>query len=147
VIRVALAAVFAAVLLGATLPAVEAGAAGRTAAGVEADLDRLERAMFALYDGEAATAPGVGGAVRRVTLRLPRDSWTTVPVASVDLAPASGGARLSYRLRGRERVSRHVAVPLRASLGFDAPGRHRVVFRLVRDDGGVAVAAARGGTA
>lgn len=146
-IRVALAVVFAAALLGATLPAVEAGAAERTAVGVEADLDRLERAMLALYDGEAATAPDVDGAVRRLTLRLPRESWATVPVASVDLVPANGGARLSYRLRGRERVGRHVPVPLRASLGFDAPGRHRVVLRLVRDEGGASVAAARGGTA
>jgi hypothetical protein len=141
--RVAFAVVFAVAMLGATLPAVEAGATERTAAGVEVDLDRLERAMLALYDGEAATAPGVDGAVRRVTLRLPRDSWTTVPVASVDLVPTHTGARLSYRLRDGERVSRHVPVPLRTSLALEAPGRHRVVLRLVRD-GDVAVAAERG---
>jgi len=144
VIRVVLAVVLTVVLLAAATPAIDEGRAARTASHLDGAIDRLDRAARSLLAHEDPTRPSVAGARRIVALRLPARSWT----ASEATLRIDGEADLlAYRIGdGRPRRTTIRGVDLRTpngSINLRAPGRHRLVLSLVRDDG-VGVVVRRG---
>jgi hypothetical protein len=131
VIRLLLAVGVTAALLGYALPAVEDARADRADALAREELTTLrdETARFAARND--ATAPGVPGPARLVTVRVPRGTSLRVGVGP-------RGESLGWVREGRRgRVE--------SDLRFDRllhlvePGRHRLRVSLVRRDGGTVV--------
>lgn len=153
-IRLVLTVLLATATVAAALPAVEDARRARAADVVETDAERIVRAARALVRGDDATPPGVPGARRVLTVRVPQATWRTAGVETAKLAgappPAANRtatdrtATLSYRVgdgAGRS-VRLHVAgAALRTRDGpvVLGPGRQRVRLRLVADDGGTVV--------
>lgn len=129
-----LAAVVAAALLAAALPAVETARTDRTAAAMDRTVDRVERAGSALLAEEATDA----GARRVVTVSLPARSFTAAGVDQFAVR-CSRDCRVSYRVAGGELQSRRLpSVPLATPGGpvtFSTPGTHRLALGLRRQDG------------
>ncbi|WP_435195708.1 DUF7311 family protein [Natronomonas sp. EA1] len=151
-IRLVLAVLLTAALLGASLPAVEEGRGSRTDTLVGAELTRFERVATALRQSNDPVSLGDGGARRLVTLRVPGASWTSAR-ATVALGGAAGQTdRLGWSRGGTTR-SRRLPVDLRVvadgSLRPDGtplelgPGRHRLALGLVRVDGRAVVTVRR----
>lgn len=138
-IRVVLAVAVAAALLAASLPAIEAARADRTAGGMERFRDRIVAAGESLLASDAAGA----GARRVVDLVVPAGSMTRAGVTRLSLA-CRRECRLVYRLDGGRRERHPLGnLPLSTPAGpveFARPGSHRIVLRLV-DDGGRRVVA------
>ncbi len=131
-IRALLAVSLAAALLAVSLPAVEAAAADRTAAALDRDVNRLERA------GESLLAADDPGARRVLTVTLPTNSLLAVGVERfvVDCDPACG---VRYSLRNGATRTRRLSLPLVTPDGpvrFGTPGDHRLRLGLARGDGG-----------
>ena len=142
-IRVVLAVVLLVAVTGVALSAVETGRRDRTAARLDAGVERVERAARLLVDRDDPTAAGVPGASRTVTLRLPARSLANAGVARVALRGTDDEVR--YRLDGG-RTRRHaLPVDLRTPAGavvLRAAGRQRLRLGLVGPPVGVRVARA-----
>jgi len=136
VIRVVLAVLLTVALLAAVTPAIDEGRTARTAIHLDGVTDRIERAARSLRAQEDPTRPGVAGARRIVSFRLPSRSWTAV------------GARLwidgerdliGYRLDGgRPHRTTLPGLDLRTPDGplvFEGSARYRLGLSLVRSDG------------
>jgi hypothetical protein len=150
-VRIALAVVLAAALLGVALPAVDAGRGERTATAVESSAERIARTAAHLRAVEDPTPPDVPGARAVVTVDVPAQSWDAAGVAYVAVggSPGAPGDRgvVAYRVRGRQSRTVPLDVAVRTPDGpvaFRTAGEHRVALSLVRDDG-VAVVVSRGG--
>lgn len=137
-IRVALAAVLLVAVAGTAAAAIETGRHDRTAARLDAGVERIERAARLLVDRADPTATGVPGARRVVTVRLPARSLSSAGVASVALRGETDA--VTYRVRGG-RTRRHaLPVDLQTPGGpvdLRAAGRHRVRLGLVGPPTGV----------
>ncbi|QKY21602.1 hypothetical protein B4589_014915 [Halolamina sp. CBA1230] len=134
-IRALLAVALAAALLAASFPAVESAAADRTAAGLDRDVGRLERAGASLL---AADDPG---ARRVVTVSIPAGSLVAVGVDTfaVGCEPACA---VRYTLQNDATRTRRLTLPLALPDGtvrFGTPGEHRLTLGLVDGDDGRAV--------
>ncbi|MFB6168633.1 MAG: ABC transporter [Haloferacaceae archaeon] len=142
-IRVALAVVLLVAVAGVAFSAVDAGRHDRTAARLDAGVERVERAARLLVDRDDPTATGVPGARRVVSLRLPARSLANAGVARVALR--GGDDEVRYRLDGG-RARRHaLPVDLRTPDGpvvLHTAGRHRLRLGLVGTPAGVRVARA-----
>lgn len=140
-IRAVLAVSLAAALLAASLPAIDAAAADRTAAALDREADRVEHA------GTSLLAEDDPGARRVVTVTLPARSLTAagVDTLSIDCQPRCA---LRYSLDGGAARVRRLALPLRLPDGpvrLATPREHRLVLRLVDDpEGGERGVAIRG---
>lgn len=150
-IRVVVVVALTTALVAASLPAVADARADRTDAELRTAGERVRRAAAALWTHEDATRPGVGGARRVVSVRLPRASWSTARVGwfAVGGGPlpeagaAGGGSRnrslVAYRVRGG--TTRRLRLPGASVRTPDGPvvlreaGVHRVRLRLVRHGG------------
>jgi hypothetical protein len=146
VIRVALVAVLLVATAGVATAAVETGRHDRTAARLDAGVERVERAARLLADRDDPTAAGVPGARRPVTVRLPPRSLASAGVASF----AVRGERdlVTYRVRGGRPRRHAVPVDLRTPDGpvvLRAAGRHRLRLGLVGPPVGVRVDRGRPG--
>lgn len=135
-IRAVLAVALAVALLSVALPLVDEGRVDRSATRLDAATGRLERAARSLLAHEDPTPPGVAGARRLVSVRLPVRSWTSVRAT---LRIDGDDDAVAYRLAGR-RPHRTVlrGVDLRTPDGpvvFESPGRHRISLSLIRHDG------------
>lgn len=135
-IRALLAVALAAALLAASLPAIESAAADRTAAELDRDAARLERA------GASLLADDDPGARRVVTVSLPADSLVAVGVHAfaVDCNP---GCAVRYTLQNGVTRTRRLALPLAFPDGvvrFGTPGEHRLTLELLDGDDGRVVA-------
>ncbi|WP_435116826.1 DUF7311 family protein [Halolamina sp. C58] len=131
-IRALLAVSLAAALLAASLPAVESAAADRTAAALDRDVDRLDRAAGSLL---VADDPG---ARRVLTVTLPADSLVAVGVETfvVDCDPTCA---VGYSLRNGASRTRRLSLPLATPDGavrFGTPGDHRLRLGLAHGDDG-----------
>lgn len=131
-------------LLAVAGPAVEDAAEGRMASALRDDAARLERTANALWTAENA-AVGVDGPRRRVTVRLPRASWTSSGVDHVSI-----DEEFRYVLDGGRTVRVPLRPPIRASgdpIVLSEAGRHELVLSLVRDrtNGTLAVSVSRDG--
>ncbi len=139
-IRVVLAAVLLVAVAGTAAAAIETGRHDRTAARLDAGVERIERAARLLVDRADPTATGVPGARRVVTVRLPARSLSSAGVASVVFRGETD--TVSYRVRGG-RTRRHaLPVDLQTPGGpvdLRAAGRHRVRLGLVGPPTGVRV--------
>lgn len=125
-IRALLAVVLAAALLAASLPAVESAAADRTAASLDREVDRLERA------GHSLLADDDPGARRIVSVSLPAAS---LAAAGVDSFAVSCDQRclVRYVLDSGASRSRRLDLPLATPEGevrFGSPGEHRLTLAL-----------------
>lgn len=140
-IRVVLAVVLLVAVAGVALSAAETGRRDRTAARLDAGVERVERAARLLVDRDDPTAASVPGASRLVTLRLPARSLANAGVALVALRGADDEVR--YRLDGG-RTRRHaLPIDIRTPAGpvvLRAAGRHRLRLGLVGPPAGVRVA-------
>jgi hypothetical protein len=136
VIRALLAVALAATLLAASLPAIESAAADRTAASVDRDVDRLDRA------GQSLLAADDPGARRVVSVSLSADSVTAVGVDAF-VVRCEPRCIVRYTLgNGASRI-RRLDLPLVTPAGavrLGSPGEHRLTLRLVDGDGGRVVA-------
>ncbi|MFB6160011.1 MAG: hypothetical protein ABEJ61_02420 [Haloferacaceae archaeon] len=131
-IRVALAAVLLVAVAGVAVQAIDAGRRDRTATRLDAATERLTRAARLLADRDDPTAPGVVGARRVVTVRLPDRALASAPVESFAVVGAHD--RVTYRLPGGRPRRTDVPVDLRTPDGpvsLHAPGHHRLVLGLV----------------
>lgn len=133
-IRAVLAAVVAAALLAAALPAVESVRTDRTTAVMDRTVERIERAGNSLLASDAAEA----GARRVVTVSLPARSLGSAGVEwfAVNCSP---DCTVAYRLAGVQAESHHVrSVPMTTPDGpvrFSKPGDHRLSLGLARENG------------
>jgi hypothetical protein len=147
VIRVALAALLAAALLGAATPAVEDARTDATERGLRADLSRVGAAAETLRSRHDAVRPGAGPARRTVEIVVPAAGWGVAPATvTVGSGPEDDG--LAWRVGDGPRHAVRVGVELRIWRDGNAvtgslrlgPGRHRLVLSLVRVEGRPAVA-------
>jgi hypothetical protein len=132
VIRALLAVALAAALLAASLPAVESAAADRTAASLDRDVDRLERA------GESLLADDDPGARRVFTVSLPA---TSLASAGVDAFTVRCEPRcvVRYVLGNGASRTRRLDLPIATPAGavrFGSPGEHRFTLGLRDEDDG-----------
>lgn len=133
-IRAVLAAVVAAALLAAALPAVESVRTDRTTAAMDRSVERIERAGSDLLVSDAANA----GARRVVTVSLPARSLASAGVEwfAVNCSP---DCAVRYRLADGQRERHRVrSVPLATPDGpvrFSKPGDHRLSLGLARQNG------------
>jgi hypothetical protein len=142
VIRVVLAALLAAALLGATTPVIEDARVSSTDRTLRADLSRVGAAAESLAARHDPVRPGAGPARRTVRLVVPESGWGRAS-ATVAVGAGADGDSLSWRVGDGPRRAVRVGVELRAwrdgrpadgtlRLG---PGRHRLVLSFVRADG------------
>lgn len=158
--RALLAVALATALLAASFPAVDAGRERRATALVDEDLRRLRATAVDLAAESDPVVPTRPGARTTVRVRLPTETWTTEPVASVavvdgaDSGTQVGGRAvdaLEYRLPGgrvRRMHVRGVDLAVRDPTGrlvLRAPGVHRLRLRYVRLADGPAVVVGRAG--
>ncbi|MFB6122677.1 MAG: hypothetical protein ABEJ78_04400 [Haloferacaceae archaeon] len=149
-IRVVFTVALTVALLGAALPAIEAGSVERTAIRLDATAEDIERTARTLVADEDPSSPGTSGARRLVRFRLPADGWADAPVSYFAVGGHPNGTGdesvVAYRIEGRPaRTVRLPGLDLRTPDGpvvFRGAGRHRLVLSLVRDRG-VAVVARR----
>ncbi|MBP1985581.1 DUF7311 family protein [Halolamina salifodinae] len=130
-IRALLAVALAAALLAATLPAVESAAADRTAAALDRDIDRIERA------GKSLLADDDPGARRVVTVTLPAKSLSSAGVDGFTIA-CQPRCTVRYRLDGAGSRTRRLTLPVTTPDGpirLARAGEHRLTLRLARSDG------------
>lgn len=134
-IRLLLAVGLTAALLGYALPAVEDARAGRADALAHEELTTLrdETASFAARTD--ATAPGVPGPTRLVTVRVPRGTSLRVGIGPRN--ESLGWVRDGHR--GRVESDLRFDEPLR----IDDPGTHQLRVSLVRRGGRTVVSVRR----
>lgn len=139
-IRYVLAAVLAVALVAASLPAIEAAGATRTASELSRFGTALEGETADLRTGSDPVEPGVAGASRHVSVSLPRASLTAARVRFVELCPSSGrGVTLRYAVGSRPPTSGPLDVDLALPAGgvrFESAGRHVLELRYRTPDGG-----------
>lgn len=141
-IRVALAVLLAAALVGAATPAVEDARASTTDRQLRADLARVGVAAEELAARHDAVRPEAGPARRTVRLVVPGAGWGRAP-ATVTVSTGPGSGELRWRVGDGPERSVDVGVGLRVRSDEGAvagerrlgPGRYRLVLSLVRVDG------------
>jgi hypothetical protein len=131
VIRVVLAVALAAVLLGASLPAVDRARVAHTDAALEREGERLAAGIAALADRSGSGGRWI------VTVRVPGRSWGH---AGGRLSIADG---IEWQVDGGRPGRARLPVPVVDGLVLRTPGRHRLVVELVRHRGRVGVAVRR----
>jgi hypothetical protein len=132
VIRALLAVALAAALLAASMPAIESAATDRTAAALDRDIERIERA------GRSLLAEDDPGARRVLTVKLPTDSLSSAGVDSFTI-DCSAHCEIRYRLDSGWSRTRRLTIPLTTPEGpirLGSPGEHRLWLRLEQHDGG-----------
>jgi hypothetical protein len=147
VIRVVLAVLLAAALLGAATPAIEDARVAATDRALGADLSRVGTAAETLAARHDAVRPGVGPARRTVRLVVPGRSWGRAR-ATVTVGTEPSGGRLEWQVGNRPSRTRRIDVELGVWRDGEVvagelrlgPGDHRLVLSLVRIDGRPAVA-------
>lgn len=136
-IRVVTAVVLAAALVAASLPAVEEVRTERTAARLDADVERMHDAARSLLATDEAVE-GIRGARRVVRIRLPPGTLTGAGVVRFEL-DCRPQCVAGYELADGTVTRRHLPdLPLRPprdGLQLGGPGVHRLVLRLRLVDG------------
>lgn len=142
-IRVVFTVALTVALLGAALPAMEAGSVERTATRLDAAAEDVERTANTLVADEDPSSPGVPGPRRVVAVRLPADGWADAPVSYFAVGGRPGGSGdenvVAYRVDGHTaRTVRLPGLDLHTPDGpvvFRGTGSHRLALSLVRDRG------------
>lgn len=138
VVRVVVAVLLAAALLGYALPAVDRAHVSRADALARDELEDLGDATERFATGNAPPPPGVAGASRVVDVRVPRGTTLAVGVGP-------RGASLAWTRPGRAGWVGRIGT----SVAFDGPlrlraaGTHRIEFTVVRADAGPQVSVGR----
>lgn len=130
-IRALLAVVLAAALLAASLPAVESAAADRTAASLDRDVDRFERA------GASLLARDDAGGRRVVRVSLPADSLAAVGVDAFTIS-CQPHCTARYTLETGASRTRRLSIQLATPYGpvrLSRPGDHRLTLGLDGEPG------------
>lgn len=148
-IRLLLSATLAAALLAAALPAVDDARADRAATSLDADGERMVRAVESLAYGDDPTSSLSTAPRRTVRVSVPARSWTAAGVSYVAVGgkPGESGSRpvLTYALSGGRETERRLSlpVPLRTPDGpvvLRGSGSHALSFSLLsRPEGPVVV--------
>lgn len=149
-LRVVLATVLAAALVGTAFHALDSAARDHANADLERTAERLTAAAADLRDREQAVPAGRTGARRVVTVRVPAEDWTTAPVEYLAVGgrptdqPSGSAPAVSWRVAGSYEQTRHVTgvrVVGRDETGHDGvvvveePGTHRLALTLVEVEG------------
>jgi hypothetical protein len=149
VIRLLLAVAVTVALLAVVLPAVEDARAYRTATAIDADAERLSRAVDSLAYGDDPT-PSTETAPRRIVrFSVPPRSWTAADVRYVAVGgrPGTAGSRpvVAYAFSGGRETERRLPLPVPiltpgGPVVLREPGSHALSVSLVaRGDGPVVV--------
>lgn len=149
-LRFLLAAAVTAALLATALPAVEDARADRVASSLDADAERVGRAVESLAYGEDPTQSLSTAPRRTVRVTVPARSWTAADVSYVAVGGRPGAADsravFSYAFSGSGETERRLSlpVPLRTPDGpvvFRGAGTHALSLSLLsRPEGPVVVA-------
>ncbi|MFC7177197.1 DUF7311 family protein [Halosegnis marinus] len=126
VVRVVLAVLLAAALVGYALPAVEDARAGRADGLARDELTDLRERVARFAERNDPAPPGTAGASLVVVVRVPRET---------DLGMGVGprGESLAWERDGRNRVETDLSFD--GPLWLREPGRHRLRLSLVARDG------------
>lgn len=115
-IRPLLAAAVTAALLATALPAVEDARADRVATSLDADAERMVRAVESLAYGEDPTQSLSTAPRRTVRVSLPARSWTAADLSYVAVGgrPEAKGSRpvLTYAFSGETETERRLSLPV-----------------------------------
>lgn len=137
IVRLVIACVIAAALIGASMPAIQTVRADHADATVARQLDTLSTRLRAMVERDD---PAVGpGAQLRVDIRLPHRSFVRSRITALSVHTESNTTVATWRVGDRGRTRRRlVDLPLRTpgtGLTLRAAGTHRLVFGYRRDDG------------
>ncbi|MFB6252260.1 MAG: hypothetical protein ABEI27_11370 [Halobellus sp.] len=152
-IRLVVAAVLTVATLAAAVPAIADAGATRAAEGIESAADRIERAGHGLASTNDPVETRRQAATRRVTVTLPRASWTTAAPAFVAVGGRPGGpgnrSVVTYALPSSPTRLRGLSLPvqIRTPTGpvvFRSSGRHALSLALVADARGPSLVVSRG---
>lgn len=137
-IRVVLAVVLSAAILGVSLPAIDDARADRTAARMDRAVDRVRDAAVTLLAEDPARTRSLA-AGRTVRIHLPRRSWTASPVESLRIEGngADRPATVCYDLPERRPVRYRIDTPLKTDgpIVLQGHGTHRLrLVLLLRQD-------------
>lgn len=128
-IRLVLAVVLAAAILGVSLPAIDDARGDRTAARLDRTVDHFDDAALALLDNDPAR-DRAHAAGRTIRIHLPDRSWTAVRVESVriDGMDTDRPAVVSYTLSGRPPMRHRIDAPIETPgpIVLREPGLHRL---------------------
>lgn len=141
-IRYVVAVILTVAIFGIAFTALDHGAAMNSERIVEDDVTDLESAAVTLYQEEELAPRGQPGPRRTVTVDLPRDTLTTVPVDGVIVKPiGENRTAVSFDLAGRPRSVIVFDVPTTIAgssdqLELEGTGSRELVLTLVRDEEG-----------
>lgn len=147
-IRTVIAALLAVALLAASQPAIDRARVGHASDRTEEELTVLQTNIQDLIASDDPVPPGVPGARRVVTVRLPRRSWASSGVERVAIgAGQRGGDRMTWDIgegsTGSLRLPVEVRRPDGGPLVLRRSGSHQLALRLVRSEGKTAVVVRR----
>ncbi|WP_324756755.1 DUF7311 family protein [Haloarcula sp. GH36] len=145
IVRLVLAVVIAAALIGASMPGIRTVRADHADATVARQLDTLSTRLQAMVERDD---PAVGpGAQLRVDVRLPHRSFTRSRIRSLSITTDSNTTVATWSVGDRGQTRRRlVGLPLRTTgtdLTLRDPGTHRLVFGYRLDDGRMVVTVRR----
>lgn len=111
-IRTVVAVLLTVAIVGASVPALERGAAVNSENAVEAEITKIGDAATSLYTNEQAPPRNVSGPQRQLTVTLPRDTLQLDPVANLTIDRREKFSVVSYRIEGQPRQRTTIDAPI-----------------------------------
>jgi len=145
-LRVVLAVLLAATLLGIALPVVDSARVAHADSQVRTELDHLDTAATTLRTESDPTDPHIAGASVERTVVLPGATWGTAGIEWVRIPARANHTGIRWRVAGgtTRRVRPDVAVLAPPDgLTLREPGRHRLRLTLEARDGRAVVVVSR----
>lgn len=137
-LRTVLAVALSLALLAVSLPLIDAARVAHADGTVERSLDRLDRAAASLLDASDPVPAGVSGARRRLTVRVPVETWASAGLDRLSIPAVGSDIPLSWRVDGGDTQSYVPSAPLvgpPGGLTLRDVGQTTLLLRLRRRDG------------
>jgi hypothetical protein len=147
-LRVVLAVVLAAVLLGLALPVADSARRAHADSQVHTELDHLDTAAVELRAASDPTEPRIEGAHIERTVLLPGPAWGKASIAWLRIPARADETSIRWRVTDGTTQRFRPSVPLVAppdGLTLRESGRHRLRLDLQRRETGVVVVVSRAG--
>jgi hypothetical protein len=147
-LRVVLAVVLSAALLGLALPVADSARVAHANSQVHTELDHLDTAAAELRATSDPTEPRIEGAHVERTVLLPGPAWGKATIAWLEIPPRADHSGVRWRVAGGTTQRFQLSVPLVAppdGLTIRESGRHRLRLELQRRETGVVVVVSRAG--
>jgi len=112
-IRTVVAVLLTVAIVGASVPAIERGAAINSENAVERQVAKLSDASVSLVETEQVPPEGLRGPQRSVTVRFPDSSFWSVPITKFRIKRQPGNfSVIRYRLEGRTEQQTTIEAPI-----------------------------------